>query len=188
MQSPEKAILVVGHLTTILKQISSSTRSQFADVQWPFWCLERAILTGKENPRLARKLLKLVAAILEFLSEQSQLKVCMALLGMAKELIANLEACLWQGVQIKLSQVGLLKEILVVAFKANNVCSLQDHSLEALKEYAECFYKIGFEQGSSLGDFIFKAYLNTNKEEGFISTPDGEAVEKAVDLEGEEEA
>ena len=82
--------------------------------------------------------------------------------------------------------IELLLEVLVVAFKANNVCSLQDHSLEALGKYSECFYQIGFDQTYALGDLIFKTYLSTSKDVGFASTPDGEAVKKAIDLEGGE--
>ena len=75
----------------------------------------------------------------------------------------------------------------MVAFKSNNVCSLQDHSLPSLQEYAECFFKIGFESSSTLGDLVFKAYLNCSKDEGYASTADGVAVSKAIDLEGGEE-
>lgn len=83
--------------------------------------------------------------MLEFLSEQSKLKACMTLLGMCKTLLINYQAFVWAGTPLKLSQLGLLKEVFVVAFKANNVCSLQDHSLDALKQYADCFLQVGFE-------------------------------------------
>lgn len=87
-----------------------------------------------------------------------------------------------------MSQLELLKECLSVSFKANNVCNLQEKSLPALKEFAECFFKIGFESTSALGDLIFKTYLNTTKDEGFNATADAAACRKAIDLEGEEES
>jgi hypothetical protein len=76
---------------------------------------------------------------------------------------------------------------LIVAFKANNVCSLQEHSLPALKDFADCFLRIGFEQ-SALADIVYKAYLHTSKDDGLDHSVEGEAVRKAVHLEGQEES
>jgi hypothetical protein len=60
--------------------------------------------------------------------------------------------------------------------------------LPALKEFAECFFKIGFESTSALGDLIFKTYLNVNKDEGFANTPDAAACAKALDFELDDES
>lgn len=118
------SLLLVSNLTTILKQISSSTLAQFADVQWPMMCLQNAIELYSHQPKLSRKLLKLIAPMLEHLVETSKLAVVMGMLQLTKTLIANAEAQVWQGSKIRLSQFELLKETLAVSFKANNVCSL----------------------------------------------------------------
>jgi hypothetical protein len=82
----------VSHLTTILKQISSSTLSQFADETWPLGCLEHANFQhSSTNPKLARKFLKLLTQVLEYLSESSKLAVCMALLNLSEQLLGFLD-------------------------------------------------------------------------------------------------
>jgi hypothetical protein len=85
-------------------------------------------------------------------------------LGLTKTLLVANNTSVWQGTPLKLSELELLKDVFVFGFKANNVCSIQDHSLDALKEYAECFLSVGFESSSALGDFLFKTYLNVNKD------------------------
>jgi hypothetical protein len=113
---------------------------------------------------VARKILKLVTEVLEHLNEGSKLKICIIILGLTKTLLVANNTSVWQGTPLKLSELELLKDVFVFGFKANNVCSIQDHSLDALKEYAECFLSVGFESSSALGDFLFKTYLNVNKE------------------------
>lgn len=76
---------------------------------------------------------------------------------------------------------------MTIGFKANNVCSLQDHSLDALKEYAECFFCIGFDTSSALSELIFKAYMNVSKDLGFNDSPDGIACRRLIDVEGGDE-
>jgi len=52
-----------------------------------------------------------------------------------------------------------------MGFKANNVCSLQEYSLKALEDYANCFFFIGFNEITfSLEELIYKAYLNVTKD------------------------
>ena len=60
-----------------------------------------------------------------------------------------------------------------MGFKANNVCSLQDHSLKALEDYENCFFFIGFNDKTYLLiELIFNAYLNVSKDLGFNNSPE----------------
>jgi len=75
-----------------------------------------------------------------------------------------------------------------MGFKANNVCSLQDHSLKSLEDYENCFFFIGFNDKTyPLIELIFNAYLNVSKDLGFNNSPEAAACKRMIDLEGGEE-